>query len=131
MKVLALAFVLGLAVAAVPAASAHRGTGGKGYLSTVSGLEPNVVGIFVSVLSGDDRLRLSNYTHRPVTVLGYSGEPYLRFLRAGVFENVRSPNAYLDRFRYPPSRAPAEPAPRRVPRPAAPGARQVRPEGAA
>jgi hypothetical protein len=40
-------------------------------------------------------------------VLGYAGEPYLRFLRAGVFENVRSPNAYLDRFRFPPSRAPA------------------------
>jgi hypothetical protein len=32
-----------------------------------------------------------------VTVLGYSGEPYLRIGPAGVFENTRSPAVFLDR----------------------------------
>jgi hypothetical protein len=105
-----------LALALVPAALAHRGLHVEGYTSTISGLEPNVLGVFVNVLGGDDRLRLSNYSGRTILVLGYRGEPYLRFTKRGVFENFRSPNAYLDHYRYPPAAAPAEADPAAQPR---------------
>ncbi len=34
-------------------------------------------------------------------ILGYAGEPYLRFDDSGVYENIRSPAARLNRYRYP------------------------------
>ena len=97
---------LALALALVPPARAHRGLHVRGYTSTIAALDPNVVGVFVNVLGGDDRLRLSNYSGKTVAILGYAGEPYLRFTRRGVYENFRSPNAYLDHFRYPPGGPP-------------------------
>jgi hypothetical protein len=95
-------FLFVIAALAVPAGSAaHRGSAGKGYMSTIAGLVPNVLGVSVNVLGGDDRLRLSNYSGKNIVILGYEGEPYLRFTRSGVFENMRSPAAYLNRVRYP------------------------------
>ena len=32
-------------------------------------------------------------------ILGYQGEPYLRFDKSGVFQNMRSPATYVNRFR--------------------------------
>jgi len=95
------AIVLLLAALAAPAAQAHRGSAQTGYVSTVSALEPNVLGVNALVLGGDDRLRISNYSGKTVVILGYEGEPYLRFERAGVFANMRSPAAHLNRFRLP------------------------------
>ena len=46
---------------------------------------PNVLGVGVNVLGGDERLRLSNYSGKAVVILGYQGEPYLRFTTSGVF----------------------------------------------
>ena len=91
-----------LAALALPvAASAHPGSALTGYVSTVSAVVPNVLGVNALVLGGDDRLRVSNYSGKRVVILGYEGEPYLRFTRSGVFENMRSPAAYLNRSRYP------------------------------
>jgi hypothetical protein len=94
-----------LAVAALvapAAASAHGRTGlAKGYVSTVAGLKPNVLGVSVAVIGGDDRLRLSNYSGKTIVILGYQREPYLRFAGRAVYENVRSPAAQLNRFRFP------------------------------
>jgi hypothetical protein len=73
----------------------------KGYVSSVSAISPNVLGLFANVLGGDDRLRLSNYSGKTIVVLGYQDEPYLRFEKSGVFENMRSPAAYLNRSRHP------------------------------
>src|SRR5688572_17371795 len=84
-----------------PAAASHGPAGGQGYVSTVAGLEPNVLGVQVAVLGGDDRLRLANYSGKTIVVLGYDGEPFLRFAEDGVFENVRSPATYLSRERDP------------------------------
>lgn len=96
-----------LAALVVPSpASSHRGTGGKGYVSTFSAVRPNVLGLSVNVLGGDDRLRASNYSGKNVLILGYEREPYLRFGKDGVFVNTRSPAAYLNRFRYPPGLEP-------------------------
>jgi hypothetical protein len=70
-----------------------------GYVSTVSGLQPPVLGAIVRVLGGDDRIQLVNYSGKPIVVKGYHREPFLRFTSAGVFENMRSPTAYLSRVR--------------------------------
>ena len=82
-------------------ASAHRGSASTGYVSTVSALVPQVLGVDVRVLGGDDRLRISNYSGKTIVVLGYEGEPYLRFDGRGVWANTRSPAAHLNRFRLP------------------------------
>ena len=73
----------------------------KGYVSNVSAVTPNVLGLFANVLGGDDKLRLSNYSGKTIVILGYQDEPYLRFEKDGVFQNMRSPATYLNRFRYP------------------------------
>jgi len=87
-------------------ASGHRGSALTGYVSTVSALEPPVLGVDAIVLGGDDRLRISNYSGKTIVVLGYEGEPYLRFDKQGVWANTRSPAAHLNRFRRPRPLAP-------------------------
>jgi hypothetical protein len=102
--------VLFLAVAALVAAadaSAHGRSGlGRGYVSTVAGLKPNVLGVVVVVLGGDDRLRLSNYSGKTIVILGYEREPYLRFDAKGVWANTLSPATHLNRLRRPPPLVP-------------------------
>ncbi|MFF0719341.1 hypothetical protein [Micromonospora sp. NPDC003816] len=51
----------------------------------------------VRVVEAGARLELTNTGDRPVEVIGYSGEPYLRVGPDGVFENTRSPATYLNR----------------------------------
>ena len=105
----------GFAVA--PAATAHGPTfSGTGYISNVSTVEPNVLGMFVNVVGGDARLRLSNYSGKTILIRGYQGEPYLRFDKSGVFQNMRSPATYRNRVRYPSAAAPAVADPRATPR---------------
>ena len=95
------ALVVLLAALAAPAAQAHRGSAQTGYVSTVSGLDPPVLGLTALVLGGDDRLRVSNYSGKTIVLMGYQGEPYLRFDKQGVWANTRSPAAHLNRFRRP------------------------------
>jgi len=101
------AIVLALAALALSGdASGHPGTAQTGYVSTVSALEPPVLGVDAIVLGGDDRLRISNYSGKTIVVLGYEDEPYLRFDKQGVWANTRSPAAHLNRLRHPRSLAP-------------------------
>ena len=52
-------------------------------------------------MQGDDQLALTNKTGKAVVVMGYEGEPYLRFpAGGGVDLNVRSPAATLNINRY-------------------------------
>jgi hypothetical protein len=88
-------------VTLVGGARAHPGSTLTGYVSTVSAVVPNVLGVNAFVLGGDDRLRISNYSGKTIVVLGYEGEPYLRFDKSGVFANTLSPAAHLNRFRRP------------------------------
>jgi hypothetical protein len=80
-----------------PAGEAHGPAGGglTGYVSTVGGLVPNVLGVQARVLGGDDRLRLANLSQQTVEIQGYDGEPYLRIGPDGVFANERSPATFL------------------------------------
>ena len=55
-------------------------------------------GLAAKVIDGDRLLELRLTAARRVVVLGYGGEPFLRFDAAGVFVNRRSPTAVADRL---------------------------------
>jgi hypothetical protein len=93
---------VGCALALASSAAAHDRTGtARGYVSTVASIQPNVLGLGAFVVGGDDRLLLRNLSGKQILILGYDGEPYLRFTPRGVYENVRSPATYLNRVRFP------------------------------
>jgi hypothetical protein len=98
----------------VPAALHAHGTHGvgEGYVSTVSGTRPPVLGVLVNVFGPNNLFRLSNYSGKTVVVLGARREPYLRFARSGVYENAAAPTTYLNRSRRIPASADAQAEPR-------------------
>jgi hypothetical protein len=118
----ALAVALLAAVTLAPAALGHPRAEGyaRGFQSEVLSVQPEVDEIAVTVLDGDDRLRIENESGTELVVLGYDGEPYLRIGAGGVHRNQRSPAAYLNRDRFARSPVPlradpaAEPVWRRV-----------------
>jgi hypothetical protein len=81
-----------------------------------AGLAPNILGVQVAVLGGDDRLNLQNLSGRTIVVFGYDEEPYLRFDAEGrVFRNMRSPATYLNEDRYADVQLPPEADPHASP----------------
>ena len=86
----------------VPAATAHPRAKGyaRGFESKILAVQPAVEGLTVTVVDGDDRLRVENESGIELVVLGYDGEAYLRIGPAGVHRNERSPAAYLNRDRF-------------------------------
>jgi hypothetical protein len=97
-----LALALLAAVLLAPAAAAHPRAEGyaRGFQSRVVAVQPEIAGLDVRVVGGDDRLRLENTSATEVVVLGYDGEPYLRIGPNGAFHNLRSPATYLNRDRF-------------------------------
>jgi hypothetical protein len=86
---------------ACPAAAGHGNGAARGYTSTVKAVTPELNGLTVEVLLGDDQLHLRNDTGREVVIAGYDGEPYLRFDADGdVYRNANSPATYLNEERY-------------------------------
>ncbi len=104
----ALLAVATLAAVLSPAAAAHGDGGTLGFTSQVTALQPAIPGLELRVLDGDDQLELRNETGEEVVVLGYDGEPYLRFADGAVFRNKRSPATYLNDDRYGNVHVPAE-----------------------
>jgi hypothetical protein len=103
-----------VALAACPAAVAHGGGAALGYRSTVVRVTPKVSGLTVRVIAGDDEVEVTNTGGREIVIEGYEHEPYLKFTRDAVFENERSPAAYLNDDRFakvavPPSADPKAP----------------------
>jgi hypothetical protein len=88
------------ALAVCPVASAHGDGAERGFRSAVESIRPNLSGLTIRVLESDDELQLRNETGRTIVILGYDGEPYLRFSPDGVFRNARSPASYLNLDRY-------------------------------
>ena len=99
--VLVLALLLGLPVGAL----AHSGAGTAsdyrtepGELRTSGGAV--VPGVRIEVIGGDDRLRLRWSGDGELIVRGYAGEPYLRLVPDGAFENAASPSVVANRERF-------------------------------
>jgi hypothetical protein len=71
------------------------------YRSTITAVTPDLPWLDVSVVGGDSFLELHAEPGHAVTVLGYSGEPYLRVLADGTTQvNRRSPAVGINRTRY-------------------------------
>ena len=107
-----------LAVVAVfaPLSSAHQGN--PNFKSEITSIGPAGAadGIALSVKNFDDGLELVNRSGKVVMVMGYDGEPYLRFSPDGTVEvNLNSPSYYLNEDRFAdveiPDRADPEAAP--------------------
>lgn len=74
--------------------------GPTNYKSEVTNVEPPAIGLDIEILGGDSFLLL-RVEGLPVEVIGYQGEPYLRFFPDGtVEENAASPSKYLNEERY-------------------------------
>jgi hypothetical protein len=106
--------VLWMVVSAAPALADPPGP--TDYLSEVTEIEPAVPGIDVEIIGGDSFVMLTVADGVAVDVVGYSGEPYLRFLADGtVEENRRSPSKYLNEDRYAETVMPDDADPSAVP----------------
>ena len=74
------------------------------YRSRVESMAPSVVGVSARIIGGDSFFQLTldpSANVDELVVVGYRGEPYLRFLRGGeVDENQRSPSRFLNLSRY-------------------------------
>ena len=106
--------VVAAALAAVPGALAHGGQAPKGFVATVEEVRPPVEGLQVTIIGGDERMRLVNRSGRTVVIEGYDGEPYLRLGPDGLYVNNHSPAVWLNAERLgrtpvPPSADPTEP----------------------
>jgi hypothetical protein len=105
------------ALVACPAAAGPGDGASRGDPSTVKTITPKVDGLIVRVVQGDDQLHVRNDTGREVVIMGYEGEPYLRFQADGdVLRNANSPATYLNEDRYGGADVPASASKRATPR---------------
>lgn len=104
----AVAMTLTLGVASAPAVAANSDSPPGGldqtntnYRSNIVRVDPSVPGLSLRVLDYNDELVLTNRSGRTVTVMGYSGEPFMRILADGTVQvNMASPAYYLDQNFY-------------------------------
>ena len=95
--------LLGLSwlLAGSPTAALADPPGPTDYLSEVVRVHPPSGGFEIEIIGGDSFVLLRATTGTDVRVIGYHGEPYLRFLPDGtVEENAVSPSKYLNEERY-------------------------------
>jgi hypothetical protein len=105
------------ALCVAPLAAAHGDEDSlPGYQSKVTSVSPTVSGLTAEIVESDSEVELTNGTGKTIVVYGYEHEPYLRFGPNGVFENRRSPAAFLNEDRFgktkPPATASAKAPPR-------------------
>ncbi len=84
-------------VATPPTASAHAvGSDpvATAYRATIGSVP---TGVAAAVVDGDQRIWMAANPRLTVVVKGLLGEPFLRFSRGGVDQNLNSPTAYLNR----------------------------------
>ena len=90
----------GLGIATAPPALADA-AGPTDYRSEIVSIEPPTSALKVEMIGGDSFISLELLDPVEVIVIGYFGEPYLRFSPQGeVFENLRSPSRWLNQDRY-------------------------------
>ncbi len=79
------------------------------YMNDVTEVSPDVAGFAVEIIGGDSFVLLTVDPGVTVEVVGYQGEPYLRFLEDGIVEeNQHSPSTYLNEERFAAVDLPAE-----------------------
>lgn len=92
---------IGWLLAGVPATALADPPGPTDYLSEVTEIDPVVGGFEIEIVGGDSFVLLRVERGTQVEVIGYQGEPYLRFGSDGtVEENAASPSKYLNEERY-------------------------------
>jgi hypothetical protein len=89
--------VLALVCALPASASAHTGSSAPAATSFVARLGSVPRGLHARVVDGDLRLWVRPAAGTTAIVLGFTGEPYLRFSSAGIAVNTQSPAYYLNR----------------------------------
>jgi hypothetical protein len=97
--VAAAAAMAGLVVSAGPASAAsapEKSPEAQYYRSSVISVEPATSGLKVTVLANGQSVTLENRSGKEVVVLGYAGEPYLRFTDKGVDENTTALSSQLN-----------------------------------
>lgn len=77
-------------------AGSDAGPDARYYRSSIKAIEPAAPGLDV-MLHGEGQVMVTNGTGKTVTVLGYSGEPYLRIRPTAVQENANSLSAALNK----------------------------------
>jgi hypothetical protein len=83
----ALRLLLPLALLLAPPASAHGPFGpARGYVSSVTSVKPNVLGLEARVVG--DQLVVRNWSTKQVIIFASDGSQYLRLDRRGVFANA-------------------------------------------
>lgn len=94
-------------LATAPTALADA-AGPTDYRTDIVSIDPYTSAIRVEMIGGDAFLQLEQLEPVEVVVLGYQGEPYLRFDPDGtIYENRRSPAVWLNQDRYGDDEAPA------------------------
>lgn len=90
-----------LAIVTAPTPASADPPGPTDFATSVLSIEPPTDGIDIEIVGGDSFVLLTNTTTRTVEVIGYTGEPYLRFLPGGTVEQNRlSPAVYLNEERF-------------------------------
>lgn len=85
-----------LVVLALPAATAFADEPGPtDFRSRIVAIEPATPALHPSIIGGDSFLRLVVDRGTEVDVLGYRGEPYIRFLADGTVEENRASASYF------------------------------------
>lgn len=98
--VLVCAAALVAIVATAPSALADA-AGPTDYRTEILAIEPGTSSIRIEMIGGDAFVSLEQLEPVEVIVVGYQGEPYLRFHPSGtVLENQRSPAVWLNQDRY-------------------------------
>ena len=98
---MASAVVVGAGLFLVPGRAQADDAEPSNYRSEVVSVEPAVAGLEAEIVGGDSFLSMHNASGSVVVVVGYEGEPYLRFGADGVVEeNVASPTSALNADRY-------------------------------
>jgi hypothetical protein len=88
-------------VLAMPSPACADPAGPTDFESTVVDIDPPAGGVDVEIIGGDAFVLLTVSPGVSVYVIGYRGEPYLRFLTSGVVEvNDNAPSTYLNEDRY-------------------------------
>lgn len=99
--------MLTLVAGATPAAADAAGP--TDYRTEITSVEPPTEGVELRMIGGDSFLELVNVGGFEILVVGYQGEPYLRFEPDGrVLQNERSPSRYLNDDRFGDSTIPPE-----------------------